>query len=684
MATSSSDLPVNPHLYALIACELSGDTLGAGLMRAIKRHDPQAQFIGIGGPKMARYGLQSEVPLESLSFMGIFEVAAHLFSLLSIRRNITKKLLKARPVVMIGIDAPDFNLHVEHRLKISGIKTIHYVSPSVWAWREGRMKKIKAACDEVLALLPFEKEFYDQHEMACTYVGHTLANSIPVEIDQNAARERIGLYKNSVEAIEGKVLAILPGSRRGIISRMLPLYARTAQLIRNQVKDITFISVAPNHDIAILIKDLWLQYAPEISLTVFVGNQEDAIAAADACLLTCGTIAFEAMLLKRPMVVAYKVSSLSALIARKLLKVNMYSLPNLLAKRQIVTELIQEDCTPEKMCYECIRLLTSDNLLMKREFASIHESIRTNADELACGVVLRLREQALQALPAVSAVGASAASAGADHSSTEDGSAAQGETTPKDAAVAALAEPRAATDASAVTDAATAATAAKAAKTGLSASEQAALSVTEIVEAAVYNDKLQQQRLAGISAKEEAHDVDDMKVVPLSAQVSGVGSSLGSCVGSGVDSGVAGITVASLNEQMVPLRQGLDDATIARLQQEVNGMEPALSLEEVLHLPNTEAKSSAASKNGAVKGKLKHLSLNSEDMNEADGLELGVRAKSSRRDKGAASKDKSGSKASGNAAKKSATTVRVTRGRSRNARKKGGSAGNSGGADTAI
>lgn len=677
MATSSSDLPVNPHLYALIACELSGDTLGAGLMRAIKRHDPQAQFIGIGGPKMARYGLQSEVPLESLSFMGIFEVAAHLFSLLSIRRNITKKLLKARPVVMIGIDAPDFNLHVEHRLKISGIKTIHYVSPSVWAWREGRMKKIKAACDEVLALLPFEKEFYDQHEMACTYVGHTLANSIPVEIDQNAARERIGLYKNSVEAIEGKVLAILPGSRRGIISRMLPLYARTAQLIRNQVKDITFISVAPNHDIAILIKDLWLQYAPEISLTVFVSNQEDAIAAADACLLTCGTIAFEAMLLKRPMVVAYKVSSLSAIIARKLLKVNMYSLPNLLAKRPIVTELIQEDCTPEKMCYECIRLLTSDNLLMKREFASIHESIRTNADELACGVVLRLREQVLQALPAASAVESPAASTGADHTTTttEDGSAAQGDTTPQDAAVAALAEPSAATDASAVTDAATAATAAKDGKTGLSVSEQAALSVTEIVEAAVYNDKLQQQRLAGISAKEEARDVDDMKVVPLSAQVSGVGS--------GVD-GVAGITVASLNEQMVPLRQGLDDATIARLQQEVNGMEPALSLEEVLHLPNTEAKSSAAGKKGVGKGKLKHLSLNSEDMNEADGLELGVRAKSPRREKGATFKDKSSSKAAGNAAQESATTVRVTRGRSRNTRKKGGSAGNSSGADTAI
>ena len=385
-----SEGSTNPHLYALIACELSADTLGAGLMKAILRHDPQAQFIGIGGPKMAKYGLKSAFPQEELAVMGIFEVIAHMLPILKIRRAITKMLLKARPAVMIGIDAPDFNLHVEHRLKIAGIKTIHYVSPSVWAWRENRIKKIKAACDEVLALLPFEKEFYDRHDMPCTYVGHTLANTIPLDIDQNAARERIGLYKNCVDSISGKVLAILPGSRRGIITRMLPLYAQTARLIRQQIKDVNFISVAPSHEIALLIKDLWLEYAPEISITVFVGNQQDTIASADACLLTCGTIAFEAMLLKRPMVVAYKVSALSACIARRLLKVDMYSLPNLLAKRTIVPELIQEYCTPEKRTFECIRLLSSDNLLMKKEFATIHERIRTNADELAVKAVMRV------------------------------------------------------------------------------------------------------------------------------------------------------------------------------------------------------------------------------------------------------------------------------------------------------
>ena len=388
-----SEVQCNPHLYAIIAGEVSGDTLGAGLMKAILRHDPDAKFIGIGGEKMIKCGIQSAFNMEELSVMGFFEVAARAPRILKIRSAITKLLLKERPCVMIGIDAPDFNLAVEHSLKKAGIKTVHYVSPSVWAWREKRIVKIKAACDEVLALLPFEKEFYDRHEMPCTYVGHTLANSIALNIDQNLAREHCGLYKNCVNGVHGKVLAILPGSRKGIISRMLPIYARTAALLHEQIKDLTFITVAPNRDIALLIKDIWLEHSPNLSLTVFVGNSQDVIASADACLLTCGTIAFEAMLLKCPMVVAYKVSRLSAALARRLLKVSMYSLPNLLAKREIVKELIQEDCTPIKLAHECLRLLTSDNLLMKKEFLTIHESIRTNADELAARAVLRVAAQ---------------------------------------------------------------------------------------------------------------------------------------------------------------------------------------------------------------------------------------------------------------------------------------------------
>ena len=318
-----SEVNCNPHLYAIIAGEVSGDTLGAGLMKAILRHDPEAKFIGIGGQKMIQCGMVSAFNMEELSVMGIFEVAAHAIPILKIRSAITKLLLKERPCIMIGIDSPDFNLSVEHALKKAGIKTVHYVSPSVWAWREKRIVKIKASCDEILALLPFEKEFYDRHDMPCTYVGHTLANSIPVKIDQALARERSGLYKNCVDGVPGKVLAILPGSRRGIIKRMLPIYALSAALLHEKIKDLSFISVAPNRDIALLIKDIWLEYCPQLSLTVFVGDSQDVIASADACLLTCGTIAFEAMLLKCPMVVAYKVSRLSAAIARRLLKVNM-------------------------------------------------------------------------------------------------------------------------------------------------------------------------------------------------------------------------------------------------------------------------------------------------------------------------------------------------------------------------
>lgn len=385
-----ADHSSNPHLYGLIAGEISGDTLGAGLMKAILRHDPQAQFIGIGGPKMTALGLKSPFKMEELSVMGIFEVISHLLPILRIRKEITALLIKARPAVFIGIDSPDFNLAVERKLKEAGITTVHYVSPSVWAWREGRMEKIKRSCDEVLALLPFEKDFYDRHQMPCTYVGHTLAAQIDLEVDQKAARTRCGLARNCVEKINGKVLAILPGSRKGIISRMLPLYAKTARLLRAKLPNLTFVSVAPNHDIALLIKDIWLEHAPEISLTVFVGKTQDVIAAADVSLLTCGTIAFETMLLKCPMVVAYKVSRFSAAIARRMLKVKMYSLPNLLAQREIVKELIQEDCTPINMCAECIRLLTSNNILMRKEFTNIHRRIRTNTDELAAQAVLRL------------------------------------------------------------------------------------------------------------------------------------------------------------------------------------------------------------------------------------------------------------------------------------------------------
>lgn len=226
--------------------------------------------------------------------------------------------------------------------------------------------------------------------MRCTYVGHTLANRIPFEISKEEARNRILLQERSVEPIEGKVLAILPGSRSTELKHMVPVFAACARLVKAQMPEVVFISVSPTHEKALLLKDLWLEYAPDIRLSVFVGMSHDVIASADVALLASGTVAFEAMLLKKPMVVAYKVNPLTAFVGRRMLKVNMYSLPNLLAKRRIVSEFIQENCTPNLLCEEVCKLLKSDNLLMKKEFMTIHKNIRMNSDEIASDAVFKL------------------------------------------------------------------------------------------------------------------------------------------------------------------------------------------------------------------------------------------------------------------------------------------------------
>ena len=340
----------HPHLYALIAGENSGDTLGAGLMNALRRHDPKAQFIGIGGPKMIALGLNSEANMNDLAVMGLVEVLVHLPKIIGIRKKIIRKLMGARPCVLIGIDAPDFNLTVELCARQAGIPTVHYVSPSVWAWREGRMNKIRRACDCVLALLPFEKAFYDGQNVKCVYVGHTLANSIPLTMDKENARERIDLYRRSVEPIKGKVMGILPGSRYGVIANMLPIYAQAARLIKSKLKDIVFISSVPSYAHAQFLKDAWLEHAPDLSLTIYVGNTLDMMASCDAILLTSGTVALEVTLAKVPFCVAYKVNPITASLARRMLKV--------------------------------------DNLLMKKEFGRIHEAIRCNSDEIAATAVL--------------------------------------------------------------------------------------------------------------------------------------------------------------------------------------------------------------------------------------------------------------------------------------------------------
>ena len=381
---------LDQHLYAITAGEISGDTLGAGLIEAIKRLDPKARFIGIGGPRMIRAGMQSSFDIQALSVMGISEVLSHLVPILRIRRKIGNIIIEKCPCILIGIDSPDFNLTLERRVHAAGIPTVHYVSPSVWAWREGRMKKIKASCDEVLCLLKFEKDYYDEHDMPATYVGHTLANVIPLDSDQNLARERIDLYRTCVENVKGKIMGILPGSRRGVIEHMLPVYAQAARLVKKEMPDTVFITTVPNYELACLVKDLWLEHSPDLSLTVYVGSTRDVIASCDALLLTSGTVALETMLVNRPFCVAYKVSPLTAAIGRRMLRISTYSLPNLIARTTLVRELIQEQCTPEALCHEMLQLLRSDNLVMRGQFRTLHEQMRMPSDALAAAAVMRI------------------------------------------------------------------------------------------------------------------------------------------------------------------------------------------------------------------------------------------------------------------------------------------------------
>lgn len=379
-----------PHLYAITACESSGDLLGASLMRAILQRDPNAKFIGIGGPKMIALGMKSAHNIDDLSVMGFFEVFKNLAKILKIRKSITNTIIAARPIVYIGIDGPDFNLYVERKVKENHIPTVQYVSPSVWAWREGRLNKIKQSCDLILALLPFEKEYYDKVNMPCTYVGHNLVNMIPLEYSQDDVRARLELYKHSVEPVLDKVMAIMPGSRKGELANMIPIFARAARKVKQKIPSICFISAAPSYQKALLIKDLWLANAPDLSLTIFVGKSHEVLASSDAVLLTCGTVALEAMLWKKPMAVAYKVNAITALILKRLLKIKNYSLPNLLAKREVVAEFIQDKCNPDLLAKQMLSLLSSDNLLMKKEFATLHSLLQINTDEIATKAIFDL------------------------------------------------------------------------------------------------------------------------------------------------------------------------------------------------------------------------------------------------------------------------------------------------------
>ncbi len=375
---------------AMVAGELSGDLLGAGLMAALRERYPQARFSGIGGPEMLAQGFHSLAPLERLAVMGLVEVLRHLPELLRIRRALYQHWLAAPPQVFIGIDAPDFNLGLERRLRARGIPTVHYVSPSVWAWRPWRVRKIARAVSLMLTLLPFEEEFYRKHGVPVRHVGHPLADAIPPRSDPLLARQSLNLDWPA----DSVVVALLPGSRLGEVSRLGPVFLETARWLHARRPELRFLIPAATSRLYEVLTALRERYAPVPPLTLARGHSRAVMAAADVALLASGTATLEAMLLKRPMVVAYRVAPATAWIARRLLTVSHFALPNLLAGREVVPEFIQEAATVANLGPAMLRWL--DDATARKElvteFDALHVRLRRDANRQAAAAVAELLE----------------------------------------------------------------------------------------------------------------------------------------------------------------------------------------------------------------------------------------------------------------------------------------------------
>jgi lipid-A-disaccharide synthase len=365
---------------ALVAGEASGDILGSGLMRAIKARHPDAQFIGVGGPLMEAEGMRSYFPMERLSVMGLVEVLGRLKELLARRKLLIQTLIDEKPDVFIGIDAPDFTLNIELKLRQTGIKTVHYVSPSVWAWRQKRVLKIREGCDLMLTLLPFEARFYEEKGVPVRFVGHPLADTIPLEADRDAARAELGLGG-------GPVVALMPGSRGGEVGRLGALFFDAAERLLAQRPNIRFVLPCASPQRRVQIEQL-LQ-GRDLPLTLLDGRSHVALAACDAVLIASGTATLEALLYKRPMVVAYRLAPLTYWILKRMVKSPYVSLPNLLAQRWLVPELLQDAATADALADTVLPLL-DNGAEQTAGFDEIHRTLRRDASNQAAEAVLSL------------------------------------------------------------------------------------------------------------------------------------------------------------------------------------------------------------------------------------------------------------------------------------------------------
>jgi lipid-A-disaccharide synthase len=374
----------HPLHVGIVAGESSGDNIGAGLIEAIRERVPGAVFEGIGGPRMTEAGCYSLYPIERLSVMGLVEVVRHLPGLLAIRRDLRRHFLATPPDIFIGIDAPDFNLALERHLKQSGIRTVHYVSPSVWAWRSYRVRKIAASVDCMLTLFPFEEQFYREQQVPARCVGHPMADLIADDVDQGEARRHIGIKHR------GPLVAMLPGSRVSEVKRMATPFLQAAAWCYERRIDMRFVVPLANQACREVFEKLLAQTAGRLPVTLLDGDSLGAMAAADAVMLASGTATLECMLLKRPMVVAYRLAPLTYQLARLLVNSPYIALPNLLAGRPLVRELVQHEVTAEAIGREVLALI--ENTARARElasiFAQIHEDLRRDASRLAADIVL--------------------------------------------------------------------------------------------------------------------------------------------------------------------------------------------------------------------------------------------------------------------------------------------------------
>ena len=375
---------------ALVAGEASGDNLGAGLIRALGERAPDGRWFGVAGPRMVEAGCEAWRSSEELAVMGLAEILKHLPRLLRLRRDLVERLVAARPEVFVGIDSPEFNLRVAAQLKAHGIPTVQYVSPQVWAWRQGRVKTIGRAVDLVLCVLPFESPFYDAHHVRAVFVGHPLADRIPFESPPGPARLALGLEPDA------PVVAVLPGSRRAEVGKLGEPFAATIAWLHARRPHLQFVAPMANPAARAAFEHALAVHAPDVNVRLVDGRAQEAQAAADAVLVASGTATLETALVKRPMVVAYRVAPLTSWLLRdlKLMKAEFFAQPNLLAGRRLVPEFFQDEVRPDVLGPALLEQLErSDRDDLVRAFGEIHQTLRRDASARAAEAVLELRER---------------------------------------------------------------------------------------------------------------------------------------------------------------------------------------------------------------------------------------------------------------------------------------------------